>query len=144
MELELEELQALAAAYQWKVSAELDQLRVTIEFNSAVDGEVFVVEFLCDDYKAKPPLIEFIEPKSKLRGTKKAYPKGGNGYFHEDKICVCAAFSRRGYAVLNGPHSDWDMTNWMNLSPRHTTIGLIMSAFQKVVNDPKHYKGRMA
>jgi len=36
------------------------------------------------------------------------------------------------------------MTNWMNLSPRHTTIGLIMSAFQKVVNDPKHYKGRMA
>jgi len=140
---EVEACLDLARSHGWQVCPDLDALKVTIGMRSARDGERFVLDFGCDDYKAKPPLIEFVYPGTDERGSQRAYPKGGNGYFH-GLPCICAPFSRKAYAALGGPHGDWAMGNWMKKSGGFPTIPAMAQLVQALIDSQEWYQGRMA
>src|SRR5437016_5995061 len=98
IEAELTLARSLAATYGWVIKTDLDHLLFTARLKSAVDGEEFLMEFICDDYKEKPPFIEFVEPCTGQRGVASAYPRNGSGIFHT-LPCICAQFNRKAYGV---------------------------------------------
>jgi len=133
----------LAETYGWIIKTDLDHLRFTARLKSAVDGEEFLMEFSCDDYKEKPPYIEFLEPSTGQRGVASAYPRNGSGFFHT-LPCICAQFSRKAYSVHGGPHNDWAMLTWQQLRPEFTMLGDMIHLVQRLIDNPEVYHGRMA
>ena len=110
---------------------------------SKVDSERYVLELMCDNYRALPPYIEFRYPTSEERGTHRCYPGGGRGYFHNQPV-ICAPWNRKAYASHGGPHSDWAMASWATYRPNHAQIGDMLVLLQELLDDPSSYTGRMA
>lgn len=149
VERELAAARRLGAHYGWKFSsvvAEKPSFYVTIQ--SAIDKEVYHVDFELDDYKEMPPYIEFINPATGERGSKRCYPMDthpeGGAIFHA-MPCICHPCSRKAYARYRGPHADWDaqISNWQALAKGLTGIPEILLMIQARINDPGGYKGRM-
>lgn len=143
VEAELALAEPLARAQGWDVHENLEQLRFSVRMRSRVDGEEYILEFLCDDYKEKPPYVEFVDPVTGERGVRSAYPRNGNGFFH-GLPCICAQFSRKAYQEVGGPHSDWPMLNWANLRPEFSCLGDMVLLVQRLIDNPQAYHGRMA
>lgn len=140
---ELELAAPLAKTYDWQIDSNLEELKFTVKLRSRVNPQDdYIMEFLCDDYKEMPPYIEFIDPKTGERGIRRAYPKGGNGFFHSTP-CICAQFNRKAYAQYGGPHSDWQIGNWVALRPEFSTLGDIIHLVQRLIDNPATYGGRM-
>jgi hypothetical protein len=147
---ELALVNELAATYKWEVTPDLDSLIVTVKMR-AHNGDLFVVEAKCDDYKEVPPFFEFIDPDTGERSTRRAYPKTTDSFFHDSGPCICAPFSRKAYksVVQSGPHSDWTFgdwqtsqasnVNWSNFSKLGDMFGLIYTRISR----PDLYRGRM-
>jgi len=142
VEKELEVVSALNDANAWGVQLFPDELRFRTHMKSSVDGEQYVLDVRCDDYKELPPFIEFVDPDSGALGTKHAYPKNGRSFFHAQP-CICAPFSRKAYGQYNGPHSEWAMGNWMTLREGINTLGDMLVLIQTLINNPTAYNGRM-
>ena len=155
MREELELMKDLAQTYGWEVTPNYEQLLVTVVMYSHAkdDGskDKFIVEALCDDYKELPPLFEFIEPDTGVRGVPNAYPKGKDSLFHTSGPCVCAPFNRKAYKKLfdTGPHPEWELGNWMTSTANnynwanHTKLGDMFGLIQMRIIRPDHYVGRM-
>ena len=120
-------------------------LTFTVQMNSPVDNEQYLMDFLVDNYKEWPPLIEFIEPNTKNRGTKKAYPKGkGDGFFHNNP-CICNPCSRKAFKDYGNVHKEWDINKWQQLPEVNSLIDLksILKAIHGRIINPQFYSGRM-
>lgn len=141
---------ARAPQFAWKVSDLIESSLVfDVTMNSRIDGGEYKVELRCDDYKEKPPYIEFINPKTGERGVPSAYPKdaaGDAGAIFHGQPCVCHPCSRKAYEA-GGPHlNDWGprMKDWVAMSGGLVTLLDILMMIQARINLPGSYAGRMA
>jgi hypothetical protein len=142
VEEELARCVSLQTTFGWAIERYPQELKVVVGLRSAVDGEPYLLQTICDNYKAWPPFLEFLEPGTQMAGTPRAYPRGGRGYFHS-MPCICAPFSRKAYTQYGGPHGDWQIGNWMALRPDVTMLGDIFLLIQLLLNNPTAYQGRM-
>lgn len=138
---EFEAMENIASNWNWIKAADYDRLVVTVEMQSAIDQQVYIVEARCNDYRAIPPYFEFIDRQSGQRGTSHCYPAGGS-YFHP-KPCVCVQWNRKAYQTEGGPHGDWPMANWGAAWPG-IVLGDMFLLIQLQINKRDVYKGRMA
>ncbi len=109
---------------------------------SKVDGEKYIFEFSLDHYRELPPSIELVHPLTGERGTRRCYPGGGRGYFHNNPV-ICAPWNRKAYASHGGPHSDWAASQWASCRPNHSRLGDILVLLQELIDDRATYTGRM-
>lgn len=142
VEAELSHLDLWAKIHGWELEWDATALRLKVRIRSKVDGEVYVVEMLLDNYRALPPHIEFLHPTLEERGTRRCYPGGGRGYFHNNPV-ICAPWNRKAYAAHGGPHSDWAMGAWATYRPNHSQLGDMLVLLQELIDDRSSYSGRM-
>lgn len=147
---ELSLVKALAGTNKLGIIPDYERLTLLVTM-FAHSGDLFIVEIRCDDYKEKPPFFEFVDPDTGERGTRRAYPKSTDSFFHDSGPCICAPFSRKAYrsVVSTGPHGDWafgdwqtstaNNVNWSNYSKLGDMLGLIYTRLSR----PDLYKGRM-
>lgn len=138
-------MSALTSSCGWKVTPDLDNLVITVQMKSAIDGEKYILEAKCDDYREIPPLFEFIHPVDGTRGTHRCYPsdRGGSNYFHS-KPCICIQWNRNAYGLHGGPHGEWVMTSWADGRPGTLALRDMIYLVHRQINDPTQYRGRMA
>lgn len=147
---ELASLAPVARERRWGLIWRPEELKLLVTM-FAHNGDPYIVQFTCDDYKALPPIIDFIDPLSFELGTARATPKGTDSFFHSPGV-LCAPFNRKAYKCFyqSGPHADWPLdaswlasrangTDWSNFS----TLGDIIGAMDTRIRDPNLYKGRM-
>jgi hypothetical protein len=147
---ELVLVQELAALHKWEITADYDQLLVGATLH-AHNGDLFLLEIRCDNYKEMPPLFEFIEPGTGARGTTRAYPKTTDSLFHDSGPCICAPFNRKAYKALepNAPHGDWQFSDWMTSTAgnvrwsNYSTLADMLGLIQTRLGRPDFYRGRM-
>ncbi len=147
---ELGLVKELAANHKWGIIPDYDHLIVLVTMY-AHTGDLFIVEIRCDDYKEKPPFFEFMDPNTGERGTRHAYPRSTDSFFHDSGPCICAPFNRKAYqsVVQTGPHGDWNLGDWQtsvangvqwaNYSKLGDMLGLIYTR----ISQPDRYRGRM-
>lgn len=143
---ELEECQEDASRNNWIISPtdESNQL-FTVKMKSPIDDQEYIIEIKFDNYKEIPMNIEFIDPTTRTKGTKNAYPsgKGRHGSFFHGLPCICHPCSRKAYAP--GPHQDWTLAGWQQ-NPQAgslTNIRAILLAIYSRISDEDEYGGRM-
>jgi hypothetical protein len=131
-----------AEVYGWVIS-EIN--KVTQRFSvtmKAKDSEVYKISFQFDNYPQLPFLIDFIDPDSGVNGTKHAYPKSGDSFFHPNGV-ICHPCSRKPYSGYSGLHCDWNITGWKLIADTLTTLHAILHAiYSRITNN--NYAGRMA
>jgi hypothetical protein len=150
MREELPLVQELAALHKWEITADYERLLVGAKLH-AHNGDLFLVEIRCDNYKEMPPFFEFIEPESGARGTKRAYPKTTDSLFHESGPCICAPFNRKAYKSVepSAPHGDWQFSDWMTSTAssvrwsNYSTLADMLGLIQTRLGRPDFYRGRM-
>ena len=130
----------------WEWSEDLDALSVRAVY-TARDSERFILQGTFDDYKAKPPFLEFEDPDTGQLGTMHAYPKGHDSFFHTAGPCICAPFSRKAYRQV---HTTWRYEDWTTSKESNvrwaqysTMAGMFLLIHTRLVH-PDYYKGRMA
>ena len=143
VEDEIGHLDGWVRIHNWGVNWDPSALRLVVEMRSKIDNERYAFEFLLEDYRALPPVIELVDPRNGERGMRRCFPAGGRGYFHPNLI-ICAPWSRKAYAVHGGPHSDWVMSNWATYRPNHAQLGDMLVLLQELLDDRSSYAGRMA
>ena len=147
---ELVLIDELAAAYRWDVTPDYDHLLIVVQMQ-AHTGDHYIVEAKCDDYKEVPPFFEFIDPDTGERGTRRAYPKTSDSFFHGSGPCICAPFSRKAYksVITTGPHTDWKFGDWQTSTANnvpwanYATLGDMFGLIYTRLRRPDLYKGRM-
>ena len=143
-------MQELGALHKWEITADYARLTVGATLR-AHNSDLFVIEILCDNYKEMPPLFEFIEPESGVRGTKRAYPKTMDSLFHESGPCICAPFNRKAYKAVepSAPHGDWQFSDWMTSTAsgvrwsNYSTLADMLGLIQTRLSRPDLYRGRL-
>lgn len=143
VEEELDEVREWAERHGWAMSWRPDQFLLDVTMRSIIDGEQFELEVSMQDYRALPPIFEFIRSTTGERGTLRCYPKGGRGYFHP-KPLLCTPWNRKAYRELGGPHSDWGLSQWQSYRRNHVRLGDMLSLIQELLNEESTYQGRMA
>jgi len=145
---EIEEISVFAGKCGWLIS-DIDEPTLTfrVKMTSPIDQENYIMEIKFDNYPEIPPLIEFIDPISDEKGTKRAYPKSKDSFFH-GAPCICNPFSRKSYKEFDpiGPHQDWKMIGWQN-NPKAGSIkniGSILKTIYVRISTEDFYHGRMA
>src|SRR5579863_7490145 len=86
---ELALVKEVATVHKWGVIPNFRDLIVLVTMY-AHTGDQFIMEIRCDDYKEVPPFFEFIDPETGERGTRNAYPRTTDSFFHESGLCICA------------------------------------------------------
>lgn len=144
---ELERALARADIFGFTLEGDVDALTVRAEF-TALDNERFILIGTFDDYRLKPPVLDFVEPDTGLVGTARAYPKraGTDSFFHSPGI-ICAPFSRKAYAQV---HRDWPMNEWSksgahgtNWSQYSTICSMLALVSSKLRSADSYGGGRM-
>lgn len=151
MQEELALVKDLATTYKWELTPEFENLVVRVTMY-AHNSDRFILEIRCDNYKEVPPFFEFIDPDSGEKGTRHAYPKGSDSFFHDSGPCICAPFNQKAYksVVGTGPHGDWHLGDWMIstannvLWANYSKLGDMLGLIQNRLSRPDRYKGRMA
>ena len=149
MREELTLMKSIATTNRWGVIPDYERLTVVVTMYSH-NGDLFVLEARCNDYKLMPPIFEFIDSDTGERGTRHAYPKTNNSLFHDSGPCICAPFNRKAYKefVETGPHGNWgygdwqtstDQGQWSNFSKLGDMFGLVYTRISR----PDYYLGRM-
>jgi hypothetical protein len=138
-----------AKRYGWIVSdIDVANQLFSVRMESPVDREQYILELKFDNYKEWPLYLEFVDPVTKERGTKNAYPRneGENWSFFHSQPCICSPCSRKAYAGFSDVHKDW--TNLQGWQQHEKTgelknIGAILRAVFFRISSDKTYKGRM-
>jgi hypothetical protein len=147
---ELTLVRDVAAAQKWRLIPDYERLVLLVTMY-AHTGDPYIVEITCDDYKQVPPLFEFIDPDTGERGTRHAYPRATDSFFHDSGPCICAPFNRKAYKsyIGTGPHGDWSFGNWQTSTASNVQwanfakIGDMLGAIYARISRPDRYKGRM-
>ena len=147
LEKELIRARERARLFNWGWKDDLDALTVRVEY-TALDNERYILVGTFDDYKEKPPFLEFEEPGTGVRGTPRAYPKGHDSFFNTKGPAICAPFSRKAYSAIHT--SGWQFKDWMTSTEqgvrwsRYSTVaGMLEHIFWRLTFQ-EYYKGRMA
>ncbi len=149
LEAEIRRAKRIGAQFGWEFTKiDLDGPRFTVRLLSAIDQEVYVMEFICDDYKEIPPNIEFIHPDTGERGTRRCYPRDAapdGGSIFRTTPCICHQCCRKAYGLDGGPHADWnpDIKNWMKFAGGIITVGDMILMVQTRISLEGSYQGRM-
>lgn len=147
---ELGRAEALARSFGWDLTLDPSGLLFTATL-MAHNGDRFVLEVECHDYREVPPLFEFLDPETGERGVARAYPRSNDSFFHNSGPCICAPFNRKAYKALvpTGPHGDWDLGNWTTSRANGfdwsnvATLGDMLGLIQTRLSRPELYRGRM-
>ncbi len=150
MRQELGLAREMATAHKWGIIPDYVHLTVLVTMY-AHTGDLFIVDIRCDDYKEVPPLFEFIDPDTGERGTRHAYPKSTDSFFHDSGPCICAPFSRKAYKAYapTGPHGDWKYGDWQTSTANnvhwgnYSMLGDMLGLIYTRLSRPDHYRGRM-
>lgn len=139
---QLEQVRSVAASHGWQVDADLESLAIEVTMVSPEDGEEYIVRFDCEDYDAKPPLVEMVDPETGEVGTPYAYFDDGTQLIaHPDGPILCHRFNRRVYEE-DGIHDNWnDMAGWQREAGNLTNLGDILVYIHRRLHAP-HYEGR--
>lgn len=116
-----------------------DDLRFRVSGESRADGEPYIVEFRCDDYRAIPAYVEMIDPESGEPGTEHAYPD----CFH-NRPCICARFNRKTYPEHTGLHGSWEYGDWATDGTTDHLGGMISHIWGHIHGHQGNYGGRQA
>jgi hypothetical protein len=147
---ELALMKELAANQKWGVIPDYEHL-IVLGTMYAHTGDLFIIEIRCDDYKEIPPFFEFIDPETGQRGTRHAYPKATDSFFHNSGPCICAPFNRKAYKSVapTGPHGDWNFGDWQSSTANNvqwvncSKLGDMLGAIYTRISRPDLYRGRM-
>lgn len=79
----------------------------------AKDGSDMALYVKCDAYPGEPPAWHWYNRETKVIDAPGDTPMGGS-FFHSSGV-ICAPWNRLAYKSKDprGPHSDWDIGNWM-------------------------------
>lgn len=153
---ELENCSDYARNCGWLIS-EIDESNqlFTVKMTSPINLKVhpepavyeeFILEVRFDDYPEIPLLLEFIDPKTNERGSKSAYPKGNDSFFHS-MPCICNPCSRKSYKSFNNdaPHGDWTLSGWQTNQKVGTlkSVDSILRTIYLRISKLDVYGGRM-
>lgn len=147
---ELELAQVLADTFRWEIKADLGQLTMMVTMK-AHTGDIYILSGLFDNYKEKPPLLDFVDPDTGDVGTRHAYPKCSNDSLFHTFPCICAPFSRKAYQEFapGAPHGNWKTTDWMSSKEsnidwsNYNTVPAMLGLIQTRLSRPALYEGRM-
>jgi hypothetical protein len=147
---ELREAAPLARERHWGMIWRPDSLLLLVTM-FAHNGDPYLLQADCSDYKELPPIWDFIDPWSFAIGSKRAFPQANDSFFHSNGV-ICAPFNRRaykGFDASKGPHDDWQMGSWMTCAANGTDwsnfsrLGDMIGAIDVRLRDPAKYSGRM-
>lgn len=114
MEEELKPLREVACRDEWRLEV-LSSITFAIQL-PARDGRLYWILVECDGYPANPPGVSWYDFASETKNHPAATPKG-SGYIHG---CgrICAPWNRYAYKRCDsqGPHDDWELSNWKSNS----------------------------
>lgn len=124
---------------------EKETLVFAAKMQTPIDDQVYLMDFKLDNYKEWPPLIEFIEPDTGVRGTQYAYPQGKEDGFFHGKPCICNPCSRKAFKDYGDLHKEWDINKWQQMQEVNSLTDLksILKAIHGRIINPKYYQGRM-
>ena len=150
LKAELEAARPIARELGWGIIPRLDDLVVYVTM-FAHNKDPYILLVLFDDYKALPALFDFVDPVTGEVGTRHAYPKASDSFFHESGPCICARFNRKAYKAYaqTGPHGDWVYEGWMNSKSdgvdwaNFSMFGDMLGAIYSRLIQPGRYAGRM-
>lgn len=111
---------------------------------SRIDDQSYILEVKFDNYKELPLHLEFIDPVTGNPGTKNAYPKNNDSFFHP-QLCICHPCSRKSYGGYANVHNDWTLAAWQQ-NPKVTTLTNLKAIIQAIyfrINNEITYEGRM-
>lgn len=146
-ERELQHALRRAPLFGFSLEGDVDALKLRAEFTAA-DGGKYILVGSFDDYRLKPPTLDFEEPGTGLVGTARAYPRqrAGDSFFHSPGV-ICAPFSRKAYDSV---HRDWVISEWAcstqngtNWSQYSTICGMLVLVSSKLSNPAFYGGGRM-
>lgn len=132
----------IAAVRGWQLD-ELEGCKFIIGM-TARDGTRFWQFVDCEGYQTIPPAFNWYNTESKAKNQCSDTPKGG-GYFHNSGR-ICAPWNRLAYQEYDaqGPHNDWQISNWMtNPKTEGTkTIAAMLLRIYSELQSPK-FEGRL-
>jgi hypothetical protein len=145
-EEEFEKSRRRAELLGFELTGDVDLLKIRATF-TALDGQKFILLGEFDDYKMQPPWLEFEEPDTGNVGTKRAYPKSKDSFFHGHP-CICAPFSRKAYKDVH--KSDWTFAGWttavvsnFNWAQYSTMPAMLVLVHTRLTDPEYHVPGRM-
>jgi len=141
---ELEHAKRRAQVFEFGLEGNVDALTLRAEFIAA-DEEKYILVGTFDDYRLKPPVLDFEEPGTGLVGTARAYPRQrpGDSFFHSAGF-ICAPFSRKAYDNI---HKDWVMSEWARSTSngtnwsQYSTIAQMLVLVHSKLSNPDFYGG---
>lgn len=109
----------------------------------ARDNSCFWLLVECDRFPAIPPAWHWFNPATKAVDHPGDTPRGG-GFFHSSGR-ICAPWNRLAYKSIDpkGPHSDWDLANWMSNPNTRACTTLAAMAMRIYVELQGPYEGRL-
>jgi hypothetical protein len=149
VKVELERCKVYGERCGWLIS-EIDEHNqaFTVTMTSPLDNEIYILEVVFSDYPELPLILEFIDPKTEERGTKNAYPKSKDSFFH-GAPCICNPASRKSYKEFNpnGPHKfdgpdRWQLAGWKQNKRIGTLTSLdsILRTIYLRISDERYYE----
>jgi hypothetical protein len=106
----------------------------------AKDGSTVQLLVECDNYPVLPPAWHFQNPDTGEIDHPPDIPRGGS-FFHSSGG-ICAPWNRLAYTP-NGPHSNWDISDWKANPKTCETKTLCAMALRIAVELRGAYAGRL-
>ena len=117
---------AWAARRKWTVTRPAGQIVLRAAAYHP-GGQLVEVIAAMDGYPALPPAWRFVTPGTDNPSTvfpqAGAQPGVGGSIFHPNRV-ICAPWNQLAYSQHGGPHNDWVMSGWQEVTgvTRATTI----------------------
>src|SRR6266851_406501 len=126
-------LQDRARRAGWEVTFNHESLILEVRLTHEKAGQLYILRGYLDGYKAIPPAWEFVDPDTGDEGTAAAYPEppnptpgGGASVFLKTypprQRVICLPCNRLAYGEHQGPHREWTLANWMQVSFNYQTL----------------------
>ena len=106
----------------------------------AKDGSSIQSIAECSDYPVLPPAWHFRNPESGALDQPRDTPRGGS-FFHSSGV-ICAPWDRLAYRP-QGPHGDWQISDWRSNPKAGGTRTLCAMALRIAVELRGQYEGRL-
>lgn len=132
----------IAASRGWELE-ELEGCKFIVGMK-ARDGTQFWQFVDCEGYQTIPPAFNWYNPESMRKNYPSDTPIGG-GFFHSLGR-ICAPWNRLAYKEHDsqGPHGDWQLSNWLNNpgTGETKTLAAMLLRIHRELQSPE-FRGRM-
>ena len=112
----------------------------------ARDGSRLFLKVECGGFPGKPPAWHWYNPETEAVDAPAETPKASGGYFHSSGR-ICAPWNALAYKSVDpqGPHGDWELSNWLANPKTGACTALAAMALRLAVElVSSRYTGRMA